>query len=106
MTTLSAAEVTALFDEHQAKFPSLTAQIGELKTYYNEKMWHQMTDCMVEYVKQSCFDSSGNGNELIVFYEKLVQKLNFRLNPIKYAIITIHCSRQHESIEDAINFLE
>jgi hypothetical protein len=65
-----------------------------------------MTDCMVIYVKESCFDSSGNGNELIVFYEKLVQKLNFRLNPIKYAMITILCSRQFEAIEDAIKFLE
>ena len=37
MTTLSASEVTALFDEHQAKFPVLTEKIGELKTYYNEK---------------------------------------------------------------------
>ena len=93
MATLSPAEVNSLFDEHQAKFPQLVEKIGELKTYYNEKMWHQMTDCMVVYVKESCFDSSGDGNELIVFYEKLVQKLNFRLNPIKYAMITILCSR-------------
>jgi SUMO ligase MMS21 Smc5/6 complex component len=106
MTTLSTAEVNAIFDEHEVKFPSLRNQIGELKTYYTTKMWHQMTDCMVAYVKNSCFDSSGDGNELIVFYEKLVQKLNFRLNPIKYAIITILCSRQFEAIEDAIKFLE
>ena len=65
-----------------------------------------MTDCLVAYVKNSAFDASGDGNELIVFYEKLVQKLNFRLNPIKYAIITILCSRQYESIEDSIKFLE
>jgi 26S proteasome regulatory subunit N9 len=69
-------------------------------------MWHQLTDCLVNYVKESCFDSTGDGNELIVFYEKLVQKLNFRLNPIKYVMITIYCSRQYESIEDAIKFLE
>ena len=98
--------MNSIFDEHEAKFPQLRNQISELKTYYNTKMWHQMTDCMVAYVKESCFDSSGDGNELIVFYEKLVQKLNFRLNPIKYSLITIYCSRQFEAIEDSIKFLE
>lgn len=39
-------------------------------------------------------------------YAKMIEKLNFKLNPIKYAIITISCSRQYESIEDAIKFLE
>ena len=69
-------------------------------------MWHQMTDCIISYVKDSAFDSSGDGNELITFYEKLVQKLNYRLNHLKYVIITIHCSRQFEAIEDSIKFLE
>ena len=42
-------------------------------------MWHEMT--------------SGDGNELIQMYTKMIEKLNFRLNPIKYALITISCSR-------------
>ena len=56
-----------------------------------------MTDILVAYVKNTAFDASGDGNELIVFYDKLILKLQHRLNPIKYAIITISCSRQHES---------
>jgi len=32
--------------------------------------------------------------------------MNYRLDPIKYAQMTILCSRQFESIEDAITFLE
>lgn len=56
-----------------------------------------MTDILMAYVKDTAFDASGDGNELIVFYDKLVLKLQHRLNPIKYAIITISCSRQHDS---------
>jgi len=52
-----------------------------------------MTDVLVAYVKNTAFDASGEGNELIIFYEKLVLKLQYRLNPIKYSIITISCSR-------------
>jgi len=40
MSTLSAAEVNAIFDEHNAKFPLLANTIGELKTLYMQKYWH------------------------------------------------------------------
>jgi hypothetical protein len=56
-----------------------------------------MTDILHDYVKNTAFDASGEGNELIVFYEKLILKLQHRLNPIKYALITISCSRQFDS---------
>ena len=106
MSTLTTAESNALFDEHTATFPQLSSQINELKTLYSQKYWHQMTDLILAYVKDTAFDSSGDGNELIMLYEKLIQRMNHRLNPIKYALITIACSRQHESIEDSIKFLE
>ena len=56
-----------------------------------------MTDNLVRYVKDPAFDASGEGNELIQMYNKMIEKLNFRLNPIKYALITVYCSRQFES---------
>ena len=92
MATLTPAEANALFDEHQAKFPELEGKIAELKTYYTTKMWHQMTDCLIAYVQDTAFDRSA-GNELVDMYEKMIEKLNFRLNPLKYSIITISCSR-------------
>ena len=106
MSTISATELNALLDEHHVKFPDLQDQISEIKTYYTTKMWHQLTDCLMKYVKDKSFDMSGDGNELITFYSKVVQNLNHRLNPLKYAQITISCSRQFESIEDSIKFLE
>ena len=65
-----------------------------------------MTDILLIYVREDSFDKGGNGNELIHFYEKMIEKLNDRINPLKYALISIACSRQFESIEDSIKFLE
>jgi hypothetical protein len=64
-----------------------------------------MTGVLLTYVHDTAFDSS-NGNELIELYNKLVLKMNYRLDPLKYSMITIACSRQFESIEDSISFLE
>jgi hypothetical protein len=61
---------------------------------------------LIEYVKNTAFDSSGTGNELIEMYNKLIKPMNHRLAPLKYSTITILCSRQFESIEDSIKFLE
>ena len=97
MATLTAAEVNAIFDEHIVKFPALASDINDLKTYYTQKMWHQMTGVLESYVKNQAFDASGDGNELIDLYKKMIEKMNFKLNPLKYALITISCSRQFES---------
>jgi hypothetical protein len=39
-------------------------------------------------------------------YNELVKPLNRKLNPLKYAIITVSVSRQYPDIEAAITFLE
>ena len=68
-------------------------------------MWHQMTGVMIKYVNDVVFDAS-EGKELIELYNLMILKMNHKLDPLSYALITIACSRQFESIEDAINFLE
>lgn len=44
-------------------------------------MWHQLTDILLSYVKSTSFDAKGDGNELIELYRKMIEKLNYRLNP-------------------------
>ena len=65
MTSLTTQEVNALFDEHQVKFPQLNDLISKLRHQYTSKIWHEMTDNLVAYVKDPAFDASREGNELI-----------------------------------------
>ena len=55
-----------------------------------------MSDCLLSYCADTAFDKGGDGNELKVLYEKLIQNLNFKMNPLKYAKVTISCSRCFE----------
>ena len=64
-----------------------------------------MTGAMLIYVKDTAFDAS-NGKELIELYNLMILKMNHKIDPLKYSLITIACSRQFESIEDSITFLE
>ena len=96
MSTLTATEAKAIFDEHQAKFATLEPKLNELRSLYTARLWHQMGDAMLDYVNDKAFDMS-EGNELVELYEKMIKKLDDRLNPMKYALITIACSRHFES---------
>jgi len=49
-------------------------------------------------MKDKAFDADNN-TDLLELYEHMVQGLSTKLNPIKYAIITILVSRQHTDIE-------
>lgn len=100
--SVSSEEVFAL---HQSLYPQLVDQIQDLKNLYNSKLWHQLTGVLLKYVQDKTHDAADDSH-LLTMYNNLILKLNHRLDPIKYAIITISCSRQYQSIEDSIQFLE
>ena len=43
---------------------------------------------------------------MLTLYESLVKSLTHKLNPIKYATLTVLASRQHEDIQVSIDFLD
>lgn len=67
------------------------------------RLWHQISEELITYFKEKTFD--GN-TDLLILYDALVKGLTNKLNPIKYALLTILASRQHEDIEASIAFLE
>jgi hypothetical protein len=93
------------FETAGAKYPHLQTQIDMITNYYREKLWHQMTDELLSYCNEKCFTQSDSG-ELIQLYDHLIKGLTTRLNPIKYALLSVSCCRQYSNIEDSIKFLE
>ena len=67
-------------------------------------MWHQIADNLTVYTKSAVFDQSVN-TELLDLYNEMIKSLSTRLNPLKYAIITVQVSRQFADLEAAITFL-
>lgn len=62
-----------------------------------------MTDSLLAYTGDRTFD---DGSDLIDLYNNLVKDTTSRVNPLKYAIITINVSRQFTDLEEAIKFLD
>ena len=89
----------------QVKYPALSNLIETITLQYKEKMWHQISFELINYCKDKAFDTDQN-TDLLELYEHMVQGLSTKLNPIKYALITILVSRQHDDIEKSIVFLD
>jgi hypothetical protein len=49
-----------------------------------------LTDALISYTGDRAFDE---GTDLIDLYSSLIKDLSTRVNPLKYALITINVSR-------------
>jgi hypothetical protein len=58
--------------------------------YLIYRLWHQLTEYIFDYTRDSAFD---DGEDLIELYNLLIKDLSSRINPLKYALITINVSR-------------
>ena len=76
-----------------------------LNLFWYIRLWHDIADNLVNYFKDKTFDKSEN-RDLLTLYEAMVSSLASKLNPLKYALITVSASRQYEDFEEAIEFLE
>ena len=94
-----------VLEMQQVKYPALSGMIETITLQYKEKMWHQISGELIQYTKNKAFDTSENA-DLLELYEHMVKGLSSKLNPIKYAIITILVSRQHSDIDQSIVFLD
>lgn len=55
------------------------------------RLWHQLTDALLAYSGDHTFDE---GTDLIDLYSSLVRDIHTRVNPLKYALITVNTARQ------------
>ena len=53
-------------------------------------MWHQLADYLLEYSSNRVFDQD---TDLIELYGSLIKDTHTRLNPLKYALITVNAAR-------------
>lgn len=65
-----------------------------------------MADELLTYTKAKCFAEFENDDGLLRLYNEMVKDLHNKLNPLKYATITVNCSVQFADLDKAIEFLE
>lgn len=83
-----------VLEEHAAKYPSISNEVSTVTNLYKQKLWHDIADPLVAYFKNKVFDSASENTDLITLYDSMVKLLHNKMNPMKYAIVTVSASRQ------------
>lgn len=55
------------------------------------RLWHQLSEALLEYSYSRVFEE---GTDLIDLYQHLVKDTHTRVNPLKYALITVNTAKQ------------
>ena len=95
----------SIFNSKRSKYYIALVRLWNIKLFYSCRLWHQISDDLILYFKEKAFDTADN-SDLLTLYEALVKSLTHKLNPIKYALLTILASRQHADIDMSIAFLD
>ena len=95
----------SIFNSKKSKYLFILVRLWDIDLIYSCRLWHQISDDLILYFKEKAFDTADN-SDLLTLYDALVKSLTHKLNPIKYALLTILASRQHADIDMSIAFLD
>eukprot|EP01100_Stratorugosa_tubuloviscum_P000810 TRINITY_DN117_c5_g1_i1.p1 TRINITY_DN117_c5_g1~~TRINITY_DN117_c5_g1_i1.p1 ORF type:complete len:389 (+),score=187.95 TRINITY_DN117_c5_g1_i1:39-1205(+) len=79
----------------------ISKTFSEIQELYNKKLWHRLTQRLEEFLKHEIFQQ---GTELLDFYNEVLQDLEKKINPLKYATFVILVATKYENKEEAIKF--
>ncbi|XP_032898580.1 26S proteasome non-ATPase regulatory subunit 13-like isoform X3 [Amblyraja radiata] len=74
-----------------------------METFYNRRLWHQLTVELLEFTLIPCFPS---GDNLLQLYENFISDFEHRINPLSLVEIILRVVRQMNDAQMALSLLE
>ncbi|XP_078098496.1 26S proteasome non-ATPase regulatory subunit 13-like [Mustelus asterias] len=74
-----------------------------MESFYNRRLWHQLTVELLEFTLIPCFPS---GDNLLQLYEHFISDFEHRINPLSLVEIILRVVRQMNDAQMALNLLE
>jgi len=87
----------------QTSFPEQKEAFGALIKNYQQKLWHQLGDNLLEVLKNEFFNSD---QRLLHMHESFISKIKDDIAPLTFARFTIAASAQHPDPQSSLNLLE
>eukprot|EP00041_Stephanoeca_diplocostata_P029612 m.880527 g.880527 ORF g.880527 m.880527 type:complete len:387 (-) comp23591_c2_seq4:2713-3873(-) len=90
-------------EQAEAANPAAAETWFKLESFYNRRLWHQMTLVLVDFVKNDFFS---NGSGLVALYENVVRDIEDRIDPLSLVRIINAVFTQIEDPAACIAFVE
>ncbi|KAJ8032627.1 26S proteasome non-ATPase regulatory subunit 13 [Holothuria leucospilota] len=83
--------------------PNIATEWTEIEEMYTKKLWHQLTEKLLQFVKNPIF---AEGDGLMQLYENLIVDIEHRINPLSLAEIAMIIVVAIKDYNEAIAFME
>jgi 26S proteasome regulatory subunit N9 len=101
--TLTSMSPVDFLEALQAKQPEIAADVAELASLYQRKLWHQLTVKLEECFKKADFNK---GDLPMRLYESFISDFASKINLLKLAQFAVHVSQQQRDPAKSLAFLQ
>lgn len=91
-----------VLDQHIQAAPQLEGKVHLLKTLYQEKLYHQLSEELLNYIEEPALQQ---GDNLVRLYNGFVKEFESRIDPIKLIQIANAASDQFQTYEQKVTFI-
>jgi len=86
------------------QYPQLSAHYETLEELYRKKLYHQLTKALYQFI----FNDANyvDDKNMIMLYVNFIAKIQRSLNSIELSRLIVRISKQFESLQDALEFLD
>uniref|UniRef100_A0A7R9YAW4 PCI domain-containing protein n=1 Tax=Pinguiococcus pyrenoidosus TaxID=172671 RepID=A0A7R9YAW4_9STRA len=95
----ASSRVSAFLSAQANDFPELAPQYEAMQKLYSGKLWHQLTDEVDSFVRDS---DTTRGENKVQLYEHFVHEFEGRMNQLRFAQILTEICKLHSETPDAI----
>jgi len=85
-----------ILDSQITIFPHLEGKIQEMKSFYAEKLWAQLTESLLNYIEDNAVNEH---QHLINLYNGFIKEYELKIDPIKFVQVAMKVSDQFPSSE-------
>mmetsp|Transcript_15466 Transcript_15466/g.19791 ORF Transcript_15466/g.19791 Transcript_15466/m.19791 type:complete len:381 (-) Transcript_15466:184-1326(-) len=90
-------------EKEVASSPDLADKYGKLGELYSRKLWHQLTEKLLEMILE---DGTIQGDKLVPLYEEFITKFEAKLNQLQFARIIVGITRKISDPDTRISLME
>jgi len=91
----AAMEVDGALETQRKAHPDMVEALDEIQKLGTDKLFHQLTQAILKYIGQPCFDKAGTAGELLAFYTGYIKSFVNKFNKIHtLRILVIVCKQQ------------
>jgi len=86
--------------------PQLAPEVELMKTFYEKKLWHQLTVALENFVNHTYWRNTRDERLMTELYERFIKEFEVKMNQLKLVKVALAIVSHFSNPQTAVNFLQ